>query len=106
MKAFNKKADELTIDDLKEYLRIDYDYDDNLLTTILYSSKSFVQTYLNKRFQDYKDKNIEIPEEFTIACLSICAHWYENRAIDSERLTKEASYTFAGILDMHRDWLD
>lgn len=96
------KVTDLDLEMVKNYLRIDYDYDDAFISTILSSSKSFIQYYLNKKFSDFE----ELPDEFTIACLAICGHWYENRKIESSGAAmKEISYIFSGILDMHRDWL-
>lgn len=96
------KVPDLDLEMVKNYLRIDYDYDDTFIATILVASKSFIQYYLNKKFSDFE----ELPYEFTIACLAICGHWYENRKIESSGAAmKEISYIFSGILDMHRDWL-
>lgn len=95
------KVTEIDLEILKNYLRIDFDYDDVFLETILAASKSFIQSYLNKRFDEFD----ELPYEFTISCLALCAHWYENKRIENKRDSKESIYVFAGILDMHREWL-
>ncbi|ARK29047.1 head-tail connector protein [Halalkalibacter krulwichiae] len=92
---------ELDLDLVKQYLRIDHNEDDVLLTTMLYSAKSFIQSYLNKRFEEFET----IPDEFTIACLAILAHWYERREIQGDKDTRgELKYVFSGLLDLHRNW--
>lgn len=102
----NTLPQNITIIELKNYLRIDFDDEDNdkLLTMILTAAKSFIQTYLGWRFDSFANDEA-FPEEITIALLSICEHWYKNRGILSEDTSKqELPYVFAGILDMHRNW--
>ncbi|MED4261971.1 head-tail connector protein [Priestia aryabhattai] len=96
-----RKITEIDLDFVKNYLRIDHEEDDILLNTMLVAAQNFIQSYLNKRFSDYE----EIPDEFSIACLALVAHWYENREIQSAGVTKqELSFVFSGLLDLHRDW--
>lgn len=94
------KVTELTMETVKEYLRVDHEDDDILLETMLGAAQSFIQSYLNRKFTDFE----ELPGEFTIACMALVAHWYERREIQPEKATKELNYVFGGLLDMHRDW--
>lgn len=97
------KPQDLTMEDLKNYMRVDFDDDENdkFIETILIAAKSFVQTYLGWRFSDRED----VPEEITIATLAIGEHWYKNRGVLTEDISKqELPFVFSGILDMHRDW--
>lgn len=95
------KITEIDLDLVKKYLRIDYSDDDEMLMTMLISAKSFIQSYLNKKFEDFD----ELPDEFTIACLAIISHWYEKREIQSGKdAGEELSYIFSGLLDLHRNW--
>lgn len=93
------KITELDLDTVKNYLRIDHNEDDSLLSLMIIAAKSYIQSYLNKKFEEFE----EIPDEFTIACLALIAHWYENREIQTNT-SNEVPYTFSGILDMYRDW--
>ena len=98
------KITDLDIQMVKDYLRIDHDDDDEFLNIILVSARSYIQSYLNLKFDDFE----EIPDEFTIACLAICAHWHENRQVQQEsngKGLKELSYIFSGILDIYRNWI-
>lgn len=97
------KPQDLTFEDLKSYLRIDFDdpENDNFIKTILVAAKSMVQTYLGWKF----DSVTEVPQEITIAILAISEHWYKHRGILSEDATNaELPFVFSGILDMHRNW--
>lgn len=69
---------------------------------MIIAAKSYIQSYLNKKFEEFE----EIPDEFTIACLALIAHWYENREIQRNGEPNELNYIFSGILDMYRDWND
>ena len=98
------KVTDLNLISVKDYLRIDHPDDDLLLETMLAAAKSFIQSYLNKKFSDFELEG-NIPDEFTIACLALTSHWYEKREIQSEKNTKgELSYVFSGLLDLHRNW--
>lgn len=97
----NVKITEIDLDFLKNYLKIDFEDDDILLFTMLMASKSYIQSYLNRDFDDFE----VVPLEFTIACLALVAHWYEKREIQSEKSTKEElKFVFSGLLDIHRNW--
>lgn len=96
---------DLTMEDLKDYMRVDFDDADNdrFINTILIAAKSFVQTYLGWTFAEWTDG--EVPAEITIATLAISEHWYKNRGVLSEDTSKEElPFVFSGILDMHRNW--
>lgn len=96
---------DLTSQDLKNYMRVDFDDADNdkFINTILIAAKSFVQTYLGWTFAEWTDG--EVPSEIAIATLAIAEHWYKNRGVLSEDTSKEElPFVFSGILDMHRNW--
>lgn len=101
------KVTDLDLDTVKEYLRVDFTDDDQLISIMIYGAKSFIQNYLNKKFTDWTDASLEIPDEFTIACLVIVAHWYETRQIAPDKnITKlELPYVFSGLLDLHRNYI-
>lgn len=102
----NTSPQDITVKDLKNYLRIDFDDAENdaFITLILTAAKSFVQTYLGWKFVSYEPVG-EFPTEITIALLAISEHWYKNRGILSEDTSKqELPFVFSGILDMHRNW--
>lgn len=96
------KVTDLTLDDLKKYLRVEYSYDDEWLEVILASAKSFIQNRMKVKFEEFGD---DLPQEFTIACLSLCSHWYKNKAIEKDANSKEISFIFSSIIDLHRDYL-
>jgi uncharacterized phage protein (predicted DNA packaging) len=95
------KINEVDLDFVKGYLRVDHNVDDDLINTMIVAAKNFIQFYLNRKFDEFE----EIPEEFTIALLAIVAHWYENRQIQSADSTQnELPYIFSDLLDLYRNW--
>lgn len=100
----NIKVTDLDLSTVKEYLRVDFTEDDQMISIMIYAAKSFIQSYLNRKFTEWTDAGLEIPDEFTIACLAIVAHWYETRqvAADKFQTKEELPYVFSGLLDMHR----
>jgi hypothetical protein len=55
---------------------------------------------LGKKFTDFT----EIPDELTIACLMIVAHWYDQRQIQSVgTLGVEINFAVSAIIDAHKD---
>lgn len=96
-----KKVTEIDLEMVKNYLRIDFNDDDIFLNTLIASAKSFIQSYLKRKFTDFE----ELPDEFTIACLAIVGHWYGNRsiqAVGTANSAQELKYMFGGLLDPYR----
>ena len=90
---------DIDIEIVKDFLSIDHSDDDIFISNALIpAAKSFIQTQLNRKFDDFE----ELPHEFTIAALNLIAYWYENRDIQPEKSGSELNYLFAGLLDSHR----
>lgn len=107
----------LTIQEVKDYLRIEHNLEDITLTILLESAKSMVLSYLNTpNFEYYEnyydgDGNIigdrDVPSEFTMAVLLLCAHWYERRELITPKYEqgKPLPFGFDHILAPYRNWL-
>lgn len=85
--------DRLNIDlgELKGYLRIEHDADDQLLTNMSNAAKEQVALYLNNDFvtTDSEGNSVEQPIPFSVflACYKLIALWYENRIAGAESST-------------------
>lgn len=102
------QIENLTVQNCLDYLRIDAEDEDiKEMDMILASAKSFIENYVRHDWQYYVDKYGETPKEFTIACLLLVAHWYENRGVIAGKYVspKGVPFTITTILDMHRGWL-
>ncbi len=91
---------ELTLDMVKDYLKVDYEEDDNLLRMMLAGAQSFIFNYTDQQLLLQRG----IPYSFTIACLAIISHWYENRQISTDlpNMQNELKWVFTGTLDFYR----
>lgn len=92
------KVTELDLTTVKQHLVVEYNEDDALIQQYLDGAKSYIQSYLNRSFEEFD----ELPEEFTLAALQIISHWYENRSAITETNMEILPYSFNMILDSHR----
>lgn len=88
------KISEVNITDLKEYANVDHDYDNNIFSNILLSSKSYIKSYTG-----LNEEQIDSKEELTIALMILCNEMYENRiyTVENDKVNKIVN----SILDMH-----
>ena len=68
------KFTEVTIEDLKNYCRVDYDDDDTLFSTILEGAKAHIRTYTG-----LNDIKLDTLPDTTIALFIISNEMYDNR---------------------------
>lgn len=104
MNLFAKKITEIDLAFTKEYLKVDYEDEDLILTSLIEAAKSYVDTMLGFKVKvnwPYRD---DIPDELTIACLMIIAHWFDNRQMQtSGTLGDEIAFAVSAIIDAHKD---
>ena len=67
---------ELTVDNLKNYLRVDTNIDDTLLAVILPAAKRFCAQYTGLTVEDLDDY-----EDMPLAVLAVAADMYEVRQV-------------------------
>jgi len=92
------KITELDLDTVKQHLVVEYDEDDALINLFFLSAKSYIEKYIGKKFSEMETD--QIPYEYTIACLGLISHWYENRSITTEETLKDIPIGFEKLLDM------
>lgn len=85
---------DILLEDLKAYIRIDSDEDDNLLERILLSAKSFISDYTGLSVKELKEK-----ESMYLAILVICSEMYDNRQYTVEKTNLNP--IVKSILDMY-----
>ena len=88
------KISEVTIDELKEYANVEHNYDDNIFTNILVTTKSYIKSYTG-----LNDDQIDNKEDLTIALMILCNEMYDNRIFSVQ--DNKANAVIANILDMH-----
>lgn len=104
-KQETKHIEDIDLDFVKNYLRVDYDDDDDLIIMMMEGAKALIQTILNLSWSELEGIYGKFPSQINIAFLTIVAHWYDRRELQSYRATeKELGYVFTGILYPIRDW--
>lgn len=91
---------EVTLDQVKEYLKVDFEEDDLLITGMIAAAQEFIYNYTESTTYFASG----IPYSFTIALLTLVSHWYEQRMVIGEysALVNELPWVFTGILNFYR----
>ena len=93
------KVSEITVEDLKDYLRISgnlTDADKKYLATILNVAKDYIKNHTG-----IKEENIDNYSDLVIVAFVLCQDMYDNRAlyIDTDNLNK----VVVSILGLHAE---
>lgn len=70
------KFSEVTIKEIKDYARVEYDDEDNLFTSILLGAKAHIRAYTG-----LKDEKLDELDDTVIALYIISNEMYENRVM-------------------------
>lgn len=88
------KTSELTLDVIKQYLRIDGNDDDILLNAFLSASIQYCTSYMGCTLED-----LEKYDDVTIVILALVADSYEVRQFTTSTVTTNP--IMQGVLDLH-----
>lgn len=88
------KTSELTLDVIKQYLRIDGNDDDILLNAFLNASIQYCTSYMGCTLED-----LEKYDDVTIVILALVADSYEVRQFTTSTVTTNP--IMQGVLDLH-----
>lgn len=91
----NITPDNLPLDFVKSYLRIDHDFDDVELQLMIKAAKSYIRNNLRV------EKDEELDTELVIPMLTLVAHFYENKTT-LMKSTEKIDIMFNSILSLHR----
>jgi uncharacterized phage protein (predicted DNA packaging) len=98
------KITDLDLTFVKEYLKVDYEDEDMFISGLIVASKSYIQTLLGYKISTRFPEPDDIPDELTIACIMIIAHWFDNRQIQqSGTLGDEMGHAFSAIISAHKE---
>lgn len=78
------KYSELSINEVKEYLRIDDDSENNTINIMFMASKSFVKGYTGLSLDQ-----LDQYEDLSLVVLCLCAEMYDNRqfTVDKDKVS-------------------
>lgn len=88
------KVSELTLDTIKQYLRIDNNEDDILLDAFLSASIQYCTSYMGCTKED-----LEKYEDVTVVILGLISDSYEVRQFTTSTITTNP--IMQGVLDLH-----
>lgn len=89
----------LALSKIKNYLRIDHDFDDELLKDITNVATSYVDSAID--FDEFESQKFDSKYEFCITLL--IGHWYENRLATSEVNLSAIPFGVTALLNQLRN---
>ncbi|KZL93551.1 phage gp6-like head-tail connector protein [Clostridium magnum DSM 2767] len=88
------KVSEITIENLKEYIKIDTNEEDVFLQSILLGSKAYIKGYTG-----LDDVKVDEKEDLSLVVYVLCSELYDNRqyTVDKDKVNP----VIKSILDMY-----
>ena len=87
----------LTVDEVKQHLRIEYDEEDELIEKLILQAQATAEDFCRVSFEE------DVPEPVRLACLLFVSYHYENRDIPDMTTYKSMRMAFEHLLYPHRD---
>ena len=87
----------LTVDEVKQHLRIEYDEEDELIEKRIMQAQAAAEDFCRVSFEE------DVPEPVRLACLLFVSYHYENRDIPDMTTYKSMRMAFEHLLYPHRD---
>lgn len=88
--------DNLPIEFVKQYLRVEHDFDDIEIQLMINSAQSYVRNFLKiPREESLEDSELVIP------MLTLVAYFYENKTV-TMKSNEKINLMFESILGLHR----
>ena len=87
----------LTVDEVKQHLRIDNDEEDTLIEVLIRQAQASAEDFCRVSFEE------DAAEPVRLACLLFVSYHYENRDIPDMVTYKSMRMAFEHLLYPHRD---
>lgn len=88
----------MELQELKQYLRVEYEEDDSLISSLALSAQSYIKNKTGKT--KIKLEAIETDDLFKTCVKMLVAHWYENRGNEvAGSITRKYSHAVDAIID-------
>ena len=87
----------LTVDEVKQHLRIDNDEEDTLIEGLIRQAQASAEDFCRVSFDE------DVAEPVRLACLLFVSYYYENRDIPDMTTYKSMRMAFEHLLYPHRD---
>ena len=83
------KVSEITLENLKEYMRVDVNDEDTFIESVLIGAKAYIKGYTG----------IDEKEDLSLVVYVLCSEMYDNRQYTVDKVT--INPIIKSILDMH-----
>ena len=87
----------LTVDEVKNHLRIQYDEEDALIEKLIAQAQAAAEDFCRVQFGD------DAPEPVRLAVLLMVSHYFENRDNPDRQIYLTMRMAFENLLYPHRD---
>ena len=96
MSLANITPDNLPLEFVKSYLRVEHDFDDVEIQLMINSAQSYVKNFLKiPKEEELEDTELIIP------MLTLVAYFYENKTV-SMKANEKIDLMFESVLGLHR----
>lgn len=87
----------------KEFLRITFDTDDDLIARTIEAAESHIESMLGYPLDDGSSP-LYVAPPLRQAVLQLVAHWYDSRQPVTEASANEVPFTVADVIREYRTW--
>ena len=87
--------EEITLDMIKNYMRVDHNLDDVEITMCFQSAISYIRKYIGA------DADTPLDVDLSLPILSLTCHFYENKGV-TQMANEKMDEIFSGILSINR----
>lgn len=88
------KVSEITLENLKEYMRVDVNDEDTFIESVLIGAKAYIKGYTGLDYVGIDEK-----EDLSLVVYVLCSEMYDNRQYTVDKVT--INPIIKSILDMH-----
>jgi uncharacterized phage protein (predicted DNA packaging) len=90
----------MTLSDVKAYLRVDHDEDDNSIRDLLTAAETYLRRLCQPWVDDSSDEIIldELPVDFQMAVKLLVAHWYDTRRVTDHKHHAEIPFSVSALI--------
>ena len=97
----------VTLEEVKEHARIDFDDDDALIESKIRSAQAHLENLLGFKIEErYGGEDQQpVPEPLKECVCRLTAHWYDNRHVSAESSDgKILPFGVTDVVNEYRDW--
>lgn len=87
----------LSVDEVKQHLRIDNDDEDSLIERLIRQAQTTAENFCRVSFEE------EAPEPVRLACMLFTSYYYENRDMPDTVTYKSMRLAFENLIYPYRD---